>query len=107
MALSPEMLELKSRCLQALSMGASLARVETYLAQVGAGPVPAGLRKEQHLLDALSAMEAGASMKAELIKVPPPPAPPPAEPVQVEETVEVSEATAEVVTETKKSKRNR
>lgn len=66
MPLPLEMLALKARCQQALAMGASLAKVESYLAQVGAGPVPSGVSKEQHLLDALAAMDAG--KKPELMK---------------------------------------
>lgn len=59
MSLSPELADLKVRCIQALQWKASLARVALHLEAVGAGPVPTGLSAEQHLLNTLEAMAKG------------------------------------------------
>lgn len=102
MALSPDMLALKARCAKALQMGAGLARVEAHLASLGAVPAPAGLSKEQHLMDVLSAMEDGSYRKPELVKAPPVKAP---EPVKAEEPA--VEAAPEPAVEGKKGKKGR
>ena len=59
MALTPEQQDLKTRCAQALQMGAGLARVDTHLANLGAGPAALGVSKEQHLMETLLGLEAG------------------------------------------------
>lgn len=105
MALSPELLALKLRVTQALQMRASVARVDAHLDKLGAGKVPAGKSKEQHLLDVLVGLETGTwhpSPKPALAKIPtpapkavePPPAPA-SEPVKVEEPAPVAEAPVE------------
>jgi len=108
MALSPDMLALKARCAKALQMGAGLARVEAHLASLGAVPAPAGLSKEQHLMDVLSAMEDGSYRKPEPVKAPEP------EPVKLEEAPEpvkaeepAVEAAPEPAVEGKKGKKGR
>ena len=56
MALSPEEhASLKARCLQAVQFGATLARVDEYLAKCGVKSIP-GLSKESQLLNALENM---------------------------------------------------
>lgn len=112
MALNAELLDLKSRCIKAIQMGASVARIETHLTKVGAGAVPAGLSNEQHLLNVLQAMEAGQPPKPALIKaepvkaepvkavmLPPPPPEPVPEPVKVEEPAPEPAAEEAVVEE--------
>lgn len=59
MALSPELADLKARCVKALQIGASLARIDEHLAKVGAGAPPFGVSKERHLLAHLDALDAG------------------------------------------------
>jgi hypothetical protein len=65
MPLSAELQDLKSRCAQALQMGASLGRIDTHLAKVGAKAAAPGVSKEQHLMNTLCEMEGGATSAPE------------------------------------------
>jgi hypothetical protein len=113
MALTPEQQDLKTRCAQALQMGAGLARIDTHLANVGAGPAPLGVSKEQHLMDTLSVLAAGkkpAPVQAPAPKavepVAEPAVEPAAEPVAAEPAAEPA-VEADAAEEAPKAKRRR
>ena len=95
MALTPEQQDLQTRCAQALQMGASLARIDTHLANVGAGPAPLGVSKEQHLMDTLAGLAEGRKPELARVKAP-----------KVEVEPEATEPEAETE-ETPKPKRKR
>ncbi len=57
MPLSPELVNLKSRIIQAQQFGASFGRAEMYLQMLGASPTPEGMSLEQHLLDTLETID--------------------------------------------------
>ena len=104
MALTPEQQDLKTRCAQALQMGAGLARIDTHLANMGAGPAALGVSKEQHLMETLLGLEAGKKAAPA-----PPPAPKAVEEPVVEAVAEVAEPVveADAAEEAPKAKRRR
>ena len=59
MALSPELADLKIRCIKALQIGASLARIDEHMAKIGVAAPPSGVPKERHFLAYLDALGAG------------------------------------------------